>query len=134
MFVDKKLNDVKAVQTLSRLNRTTQGKTDTFVLDFVNEAENIKQSFQQYYQATILDKEIDPNELYKLKSILDDMQIYQNQEVERFADIYYASAANMDDLGKLSSILQPAIDRFKVMKEVEQEQFIFYIIGKIIQI
>lgn len=123
MFVDKKLNDVKAVQTLSRLNRTTQGKTDTFVLDFVNEAEDIKQSFQQYYQATILDKEIDPNELYKLKSILDDMQIYQNQEVERFADIYYASAANMDDLGKLSSILQPAIDRFKVMKEVEQEQF-----------
>ena len=123
MFVDKKLNDVKAVQTLSRLNRITQGKTDTFVLDFVNEAEEIKQSFQQYYQATILDKEIDPNDLYKLKSVLDDMQVYQIQEVERFADTYYSSESNMNDLGKLSGILKPAIDRFKVLKDEEQEQF-----------
>lgn len=123
MFVDKKLNDVKAVQTLSRLNRTTRGKTDTFVLDFVNEADEIKQSFQQYYQATILNEEIDPNQLYKLKSILDDMQVYQIQEIEHFADVYYKSKANMSDLGKLSGLLKPAIDRFKGLNEEEQEQF-----------
>ena len=123
MFVDKKLNDVKAVQTLSRLNRTTQGKTDTFVLDFVNDADDIKNSFQQYYQATILNEEIDPNQLYKLKSILDDMQVYQHQEVEHFADVYYTSKTTASDLGKLSGFLKPAIDRFKALKEEVQDQF-----------
>ena len=72
-------------------------------MDFVNDADDIKNSFQQYYQATILNEEIDPNQLYKLKSILDDMQVYQHQEVEHFADVYYKSEA-ISIVGKRSSI------------------------------
>lgn len=69
MFVDKRLTGVKAVQTLSRLNRTCKGKTDTFVLDFVNSPEDIKEAFQPFYQATVLQEETDPNRIYDLKNI-----------------------------------------------------------------
>lgn len=123
MFVDKKLNDVKAVQTLSRLNRTTKGKTDTFVLDFVNEREDIKNSFQKYFQQTILEKEIDPNELYKLQSVLMDAQICYPNEIEQFADIYYSGKETEKDLGKLSSILKPALDRYNVKTPEDQDKF-----------
>lgn len=123
MFVDKKLQDIKAVQTLSRLNRTMKGKEDTFVLDFVNEAEDIKASFQQYYQAIELEKEIDPNELNKLKNTLDEMQVYNQNEVEQFANLYYKSEATANALGKLSQYLKPAIDRFNAMDNEKQDQF-----------
>ena len=123
MFVDKKLNDVKAVQTLSRLNRTSKGKTDTFVLDFVNDRKDIKESFQKYFQETILEKEIDPNELYKLKDTLMDMQICYTNEIEQFAEIYYSGSETTQDLGKLSSILKPALDRYNVKDQEEQDQF-----------
>lgn len=123
MFVDKRLTDVKAVQTLSRLNRTIIGKNDTFVLDFVNEAKDIQQSFQQFYQSTNLEKEIDPNELYKLQNILEDTQIYQKHEVESFANIFYSSNENSNDFGRLTSLLKPAVDRFKNKNGEEREQF-----------
>ena len=67
MYVDKKLGGVQCVQTLSRLNRTTSGKTQTFVLDFVNEPDDIRESFQRFYQSTILEGETDPNRLYDLQ-------------------------------------------------------------------
>ena len=70
MFVDKKLNGVKAVQTLSRLNRTTGGKEDTFVLDFANTQEEIGRAFQPYYEATVLESETDPNLIYGMKQNL----------------------------------------------------------------
>lgn len=123
MFVDKKLNDVKAVQTLSRLNRTTAGKTDTFVLDFVNTAEDIQKSFQQYYQATFLTEEVDPNELYKLQAVLDGKAVYTPQEVENFASIFFADKQNKTDLGKLSSILKPAQDRFVALDQQQKDEF-----------
>jgi len=66
MFVDKKLSGVKAVQTLSRLNRIAPGKEDTFVLDFVNTAEEIRQSFEPFYQTTILSEEASPNIIYDI--------------------------------------------------------------------
>ena len=65
MFVDKPLSGVKAVQTLSRLNRTCPGKTDTFVLDFVNNADDIQTAFQPFYQGTVLTEGADPNNIYK---------------------------------------------------------------------
>lgn len=123
MYVDKKLTDVKAVQTLSRLNRIAKGKTDTFVLDFVNEIDDIQKSFQQFYQATILTKEMNPNDLYSLKSALDDSQIYQHYEVENFGKMFYSNKKSGDELGKLSGILKPAIDRFDSKTEEEQEAF-----------
>ena len=83
MFVDKKLSGVKAVQTLSRLNRTTRGKVDTFVLDFVNSAEDIKASFEPFYEETVLLEETDPNVVYDMKNTLDDFRVYQKSEVDK---------------------------------------------------
>lgn len=123
MFVDKKLNDVKAVQTLSRLNRTAPDKTDTFVLDFVNDRKTIKESFQQYYQATYLEKEIDPNELYKLKGILDDLQICYKNDIENFSTVYYASKQDGKELGKLSNFLRPALQRYTELSQENKEKF-----------
>ncbi|RXD25544.1 type I restriction endonuclease subunit R, partial [Acinetobacter baumannii] len=76
MFVDKKLNDVKAVQTLSRLNRTCRGKEDTFVLDFVNDAEDIKKSFEPYFECTTLEGELDVNTIYDAISQLRSMYLW----------------------------------------------------------
>lgn len=87
MFVDKKLSGVKAVQTLSRLNRTTRGKDSTFVLDFVNSAEDIQKSFEPYYEATVLEQATDPNVLYDLKNTLDKYRIYAQTEIDAFADL-----------------------------------------------
>lgn len=120
MFVDKKLSGVKAVQTLSRLNRTMKGKTDTFVLDFVNTTEEIKKAFEPYYEATILEQETDPNVIYDIKNRLDDYQIYHKNEVEKFADTYY-SDLDYTIQATLTSCIKPAIDRFNVIVEVEKK-------------
>lgn len=117
MFVDKKLSGVKAVQTLSRLNRICRGKQDTFVLDFVNSAEDIQKAFEPYYEETVLERETDPNVLYDLKNTLDEYRVYQQIEINSFADVWY-SAENQEyaDLGKLKSKIQPALDRFDVLE------------------
>lgn len=121
MFVDKKLNDVKAVQTLSRLNRTCTGKNDTFILDFVNTAEDIKEAFQPYYEGTILDEETNPNTVYDLKYQLDEMRVYTTQEVNGFAELYFSNAEA--DAARLSNYLRPSIDRFKTLDKIRQEEF-----------
>lgn len=124
MFVDKKLSGVKAVQTLSRLNRTMRGKLDTFVLDFVNTAENIQKSFEPYYEKTILEDETNPNVIYDLKNTLDEFRVYQQIEVEHFADIFYSSKEqSAGDLGKLQGTIRPALDRYNALKEDKQELF-----------
>lgn len=121
MFVDKKLNGVKAVQTLSRLNRIHKGKDDTFVLDFVNTAEDIQAAFQPYYEATILEQETDPNLIYDLKARLEGFQLWQTPEVERFAAIYYKQGRQESkDLGQLASVLKPALDRYAAKPEDER--------------
>ncbi|MFZ5945121.1 MAG: type I restriction endonuclease subunit R, partial [Bacillota bacterium] len=123
MFVDKKLSGVKAVQTLSRLNRTAPGKEDTFVLDFVNTADEIKASFEPYYQATILSEEASPNIIYDIKNTLDEYHLWQQSEIELFAKIYYkTSGQEMPDMGKLVASLQPALDRFAVKDVKEQDE------------
>jgi type I restriction enzyme R subunit len=86
MFVDKKLGGVGAVQTLSRLNRTTSGKNDTFVMDFVNSTEEIKNSFEPYFETTILGESTDPNKLFDLQNALDNYQVYTNAQVQEFSD------------------------------------------------
>ena len=124
MFVDKKLSGVKAVQTLSRLNRTTKGKNSTFVLDFVNEVDDMKKSFQPYYEATVLEQETNPNVVYDLKNTLDEFQIYNIQEINSFAKIYYTNAIQDDsELGVLSSILRPALDRYLAKSNEEMDVF-----------
>jgi len=120
MFVDKKLSGVKAVQTLSRLNRMKKGKNDTFVLDFVNTAEDMKKSFEPYYESTILEQETDPNVVYDIKNKLDDFHVYHQNEVDMFAEVYYRR--NVEGMqAQLSSWLKPGLDRFKAIGQVERK-------------
>lgn len=121
MFVDKVLGGVKAVQTLSRLNRTMRGKEDTFVLDFVNKQEDIKKAFQPYYEGTTLEKETDPNLIYTLKRKLEDFHVYQDKEVEDFANKFYQKT--IPSLGVLSPILAPAKQRYEALDGDKKDEF-----------
>ncbi len=97
MYVDKMLAGVKAVQTLSRLNRGHPKKHDTFVLDFMNDADTIKLAFEPYYRTTILAEEADPNKLHDLKAALDAHQIYADEQVESLV-ARYLSGENRETL------------------------------------
>ncbi|GAB6100638.1 DEAD/DEAH box helicase family protein [Halanaerocella petrolearia] len=125
MYVDKKLSGLSAVQTLSRLNRTHKGKHDTFVLDFVNEIDTIKKSYQPYYEQTILEEPTDPNLLYDLKYKLDDFQVYWDSEIEKFNSVFFKPEFKQkpEDQGALNSYIDPAVDRFKELPEEEQHEF-----------
>jgi type I restriction enzyme R subunit len=92
MYVDKTLSGIKAVQTLSRLNRAHQEKHDTFVLDFANDADTIREAFAPYYRTTILSQETDPNKLHDLKADLDNYQVYMADEVDRLVELYITGA------------------------------------------
>jgi type I restriction enzyme R subunit len=126
MYVDKKLSGVKAVQTLSRLNRTATGKEDTFVLDFVNDRDTIFESFQPYYEKTIVIEEPEPNHLYDLKAKLDEWQIYWQNEIYLFSNIYFQPSGKMSakDQAKLYAFIDPAVERYKALEtEDEKEEF-----------
>lgn len=126
MYVDKKLSGVKAVQTLSRLNRTAPGKEDTFILDFFNDRNTIFESFQPYYEKTIVIEEPEPNHLYDLKSKLDEWQIYWQNEIDLFSNIYFQPSGKMTtkDQAKLYAFIDPAVERYKALEsEDEKEEF-----------
>jgi type I restriction enzyme R subunit len=126
MYVDKKLSGVKAVQTLSRLNRTAPGKDDTFILDFVNDRETIFESFQPYYERTIVAEEPEINHLFDLKLKLDEKQIFWQSEIEAFANIYFKPTGKLtiNDQAHLYSFIDPAIDRFKAIEtDDEKDEF-----------
>lgn len=117
----KRLDGVQAVQTLSRLNRKIPGKENPFVLDFVNEAEDIYKAFKPYYDATSLQEGSDPQQLENLKHELDAAQIYFWSEVEAFARIFYRPPEKQSaaDHAHMQRHLQPAVDRFKAMEDEE---------------
>jgi len=92
MYVDKVLSGIKAVQTLSRLNRAHPQKHDVFVLDFVNDADTIRAAFADYYRTTILSDETDPNKLHDLKAELDGYQVYAPAQVEQLVALYLGGA------------------------------------------
>jgi type I restriction enzyme R subunit len=121
MYVDKRLDGVQAVQTLSRLNRKIPGKESPFVLDFVNKAEDIYKAFKPYYDATSLQESADPQQMETLKHELDAVQIYFWSEVEAFARIFYRppEKQNSADHAHMQRHLQPAVDRFKAMQDEE---------------
>lgn len=123
MYVDKKLAGVKAVQTLSRLNRTCPGKEDTFVLDFANEEQEILDSFQPYYEQTTLSSTTDPNKLYDLKNKLAGFQIYRQSEIDAFARLFFKprNMGGRQDHGQMNSMIDPGVDRYKGM-ETEEKQ------------
>ncbi|WP_081970069.1 type I restriction endonuclease subunit R [Paenibacillus sp. FSL P4-0081] len=113
MFVDKKLDGVKAVQTLSRLNRTCRGKEDTFILDFVNSTEDMKKSFSRFYEATFLNEEININLIYQAQNVLRKFKLYNDVDIEKFIKIYYKNGQQTDkDLGKMTALLKPVVERY----------------------
>lgn len=105
MYVDKVLSGVKAVQTLSRLNRSHPQKSDTFILDFVNDPEVIREAFEPYYRTTILADETDPNKLHDLKADLDGYQVYAPEQVDELVQLYLDGA----DRDRLDPILDACV-------------------------
>ena len=116
MFVDKKLKGVNAVQTLSRLNRTCPFKNDTFVLDFANTSDSIKESFQPFYEETTLVGSSDVNRVYDLRSKLNEFAIFNDEDIDKFYAIMKVNSdkKKQDDsaIGKLVSVMKPAVDNY----------------------
>ncbi|WP_138205116.1 type I restriction endonuclease subunit R [Haloimpatiens lingqiaonensis] len=125
MYVDKKLSGVKAVQTLSRLNRTCGGKDDTFILDFVNKAEDIQEAFKPYYQATIVEEVTEPNLLYDIETMLNASSVYLKEELDRFIHIYFKpkDKKTSGDRAILNHLIDIAVERFKKLDEQHKEDF-----------
>ena len=119
MYVDKMLYDIKAVQTLSRLNRCHPQKHDTFVLDFANKPEMIEEAFSRYYRTTILSGETDPNKLYDLISTMESYQVYSGDDVERLVDLYLNGA----DRDKLDPTLDACTAIYKQLDTDDQIKF-----------
>lgn len=103
MYVDKVLSGIKAVQTLSRLNRAHPQKHDVFVLDFMNDVDTIQAAFSDYYRTTVLSEETDPNKLHDLQTVLDNYQVYTPELVEEFVGLYLSGAQR--------DALDPLLDR-----------------------
>jgi type I restriction enzyme R subunit len=109
MYVDKILAGIKAVQTLSRLNRAHSQKHDTFVLDFVNDSDTIQSAFEPYYRTTILSAETDPDKLHDLKATLDNYQVYNDEQIDDLVTLYLGGA----DRAKLDPILDACVALYK---------------------
>lgn len=119
MYVDKVLNDVKAVQTLSRLNRSAKYKIDTCVIDFANEPEHILEAFQPYYKETKLEGETDPNKLHNLLSMLNAKYVYEEDEVERLVDLFLKNSPR----SFIDSIVDKSVERYTALSEEDQVEF-----------
>ena len=125
MIVDKKLRGVKAVQTLSRLNRTHPDKQDTFIIDFVNTKEDILKAFQPFYQETSLAQEINTDLIYKTQRMLRDFKIYDDMDIEKVNDIYFDEdkrKANMIQAA-ITNALLPIQDRYNALNQEQRYQF-----------
>ena len=124
MIVDKKLKNVKAVQTLSRLNRTCPGKTDTFVLDFVNTHEDILEAFQPFYQETFLQQEVNVDLIYQTQKELRGYGIYSDDDIEAFSKEYFRDGRqDAKAMGRMTSALKPVADRYNLKTQNERYQF-----------
>ena len=119
MYVDKMLYDIKAVQTLSRLNRCHPKKYDTFVLDFANKPEIIEESFSRYYRTTILSGETDPNKLYDLVATMEGDQVYSGDDVEHLVNLYLNGA----DRDKLDPTLDACTAIYMQLETDDQIKF-----------
>ena len=124
MIVDKKLRGIKCVQTLSRLNRICEGKTDTFILDFVNSVEEVKEAFQPYYQETTLGEEVNVDLIYRLQKELRSFAVYCDADIEAFGEVYYAPGKqNNTSMGKMSSALLPIANRYNTLDKDKRYNF-----------
>lgn len=115
MFVDKKLKGVKAVQTLSRLNRSHEGKVDTYVLDFVNDAESIKKSFQPFYEDTVLEEGVDMNMVYRYLNDVMEYHLWSREDEENVYKIFASAKQSSTDLGKLAGVFKPVLSAYELL-------------------
>jgi len=123
MFVDKRLAGLQAVQTLSRLNRIHPLKEDTFVLDFVNDSEEIREAFKTYYEGAEMGDKVDPARMYAIKGELDASGIYLDEEVQRFSAVYFQPKQRQSamDHQAMNAALDPAVSRFTVRQKDNEE-------------
>jgi len=119
MYVDKGLADIKAVQTLSRLNRSRSDKKDTFILDFVNDPEVIKQAFERYYKTTLLSGQTDPNKLNDLIDSMEPLQVYTQGQIDNFVELYLGNSPR----DTLDPILDVCVENYKALEIEEQIEF-----------
>ena len=124
MYVDKRLSGVQAVQTLSRLNRMHPLKEDTFVLDFVNDREEIREAFKQYYEGSEMGEEADPNAMYTIKAELDASGIYAKEDLDAFIQVYFKNKKRQSyaDHMALNAAIDPVVQRFEALKDDDDEQ------------
>ena len=122
MFVDKRLSGIQAVQTLSRLNRVHPHKEDTFVLDFVNDREEIREAFKAYYEGAEMGEEPDPALMYAIKAELDAAGVYLDEEVERFCAVYFKPKRKQSpsDHRAMNAMLDPPVSRFAARLEEDE--------------
>ena len=116
MFVDKGLRGVKAVQTLSRLNRCCKGKVDTYVLDFANTAESIKASFQPFFEDTWLGEDVDVNIVYRYLNELKNFHLWSDDTEAKVFDVY----SKTQDMGKLTALFKPVMEDYMQLDEEDR--------------
>lgn len=119
MYVDKVLTDIKAVQTLSRLNRAYPNKKEVFVLDFANKSEDIAKAFDTYYKGTLLSGETDINKLNDLTDTLEEFEIFNDEIIEEFVMLFL----NGNSREEIENIIDTAVNKFKEMEIDDQIEF-----------
>ena len=124
MFVDKRLAGIQAVQTLSRLNRIHPLKEDTFVLDFVNDRDEIREAFKTYYEGAEMGEQVDPARMYAIKSELDASGMYLDEEMERFCAVYFKPKQRQSamDHQSMNAALDPSVSRFTVRQKDNEDE------------
>jgi len=124
MYVDKRLAGIQAVQTLSRLNRIHLLKEDTFVLDFVNDRQEIRDAFKTYYEGVKMGEDVDPAHMYQIKGELDAAGVYLAEEVARFCDVYFKPKQRQSamDHQAMNATLDPAVSRFTVRQRDDENE------------
>lgn len=124
MYIDRKLDGLQVVQTLSRLNRTFPAKNRTFILDFRNAVQDIQKAFKPYFNATGMEDRSDPNQIYNLQTRLNAFGILQQDEIDRFVTRFLGNRQAADERPVLEGIVRQAVDRFEAqLAEDEQEEF-----------
>ncbi|ULB11822.1 DEAD/DEAH box helicase family protein [Cereibacter azotoformans] len=124
MYVDRHLSGIQAVQTLSRLNRTYPGKERTYILDFRNEVEDIKEAFRPYYNATAMEEVSDPHQVYALLARMQEMHILDQGEIDRFVSRFLQANQRADERPVLEGIVRQTVERFRTaLTEEQQEEF-----------
>jgi type I restriction enzyme R subunit len=124
MYVDKRLAGIQAVQTLSRLNRIHPLKEDVFVLDFVNDRDEIRNAFKTYYDGAEMGEQVEPDRMYQLKGELDASGVYLSEEVMRFCEVYFKPKQKQSllDHQALNAALDPAVSRFTVRQRDDESE------------